>query len=228
LHREAHDEIHDAGANDMAKMKGFLLVTMEPPPALEEEFNAWYDTEHLPDRAAIAGFESARRFVCLSGWPRYLAHYDLEEKAVLESPGYRAVSWGKFSPWTKRVLGQVRGQYRGSGDQIYPGNALTGEFARLVLVRFGNVAESAGPEIVKGLRACYEGRKETLQLRVFKSDYDNRIDFIALVEARVPFLDPRPDPAVFGALADRIDMVNEYSPYWIRGHLAGVFPAERA
>src|SRR5215813_11634719 len=57
--------------------KGFLLVTMEPPPAFEEEFNAWYDTEHLPERLALPGFETARRFVCISGHPRYLAMYDL-------------------------------------------------------------------------------------------------------------------------------------------------------
>ena len=28
--------------------KGFLLVLMQPPPTLEEEFNAWYDDEHIP------------------------------------------------------------------------------------------------------------------------------------------------------------------------------------
>lgn len=47
----------------MSKYKGFLLVTMEPPPAIEEEFNDWYDTEHVPERAFIRGFESAHRYV---------------------------------------------------------------------------------------------------------------------------------------------------------------------
>src|SRR6185436_12287249 len=27
--------------------RGLLLTMTEPPPAMEEEFNAWYDTEHL-------------------------------------------------------------------------------------------------------------------------------------------------------------------------------------
>ena len=51
----------------MAEQKGFLLVTMEPPAELEEEFNDWYDMEHIPGRGGIPGFESARRFVCISG-----------------------------------------------------------------------------------------------------------------------------------------------------------------
>jgi hypothetical protein len=28
----------------------------EPQPAMEEEFNAWYGQEHLPERLAITGF----------------------------------------------------------------------------------------------------------------------------------------------------------------------------
>jgi len=208
----------------MTTPKGFLLVTMDPPPALEDEFNDWYDTEHLPDRAAIPGFESARRFVCVNGWPKYLAFYDLTEIGVLESPVYRATAWGKFSPWTKRVLPNVRGQYRGSGNQIYPGNKGTSpSMSRLVLVRLSNVPDAEGPAIVQAFRDCYEGRKETIQVRVFRSDYDNQIDYIGMIETRVPFADFRPDPDKFGPSADRIDIVNEYSPYWIRGRLAGVF-----
>ena len=44
--------------------RGLLLTMTEPPAAMEEEFNAWYETEHLPERLAIPGFRSARRWVC--------------------------------------------------------------------------------------------------------------------------------------------------------------------
>ena len=27
--------------------RGLLLTMTEPPPAMEEEFNAWYDDEHM-------------------------------------------------------------------------------------------------------------------------------------------------------------------------------------
>ena len=38
--------------------RGLLLTLTEPPPAMEEEFNAWYDTEHLPERLSIPGVQS--------------------------------------------------------------------------------------------------------------------------------------------------------------------------
>ena len=68
---------------EQKKGKGFLMVTMEPTPAYDEEFNDWYDMEHIPDRTSIPGFETGRRFVCLSGWPRYLSMYDLTTIDVL-------------------------------------------------------------------------------------------------------------------------------------------------
>jgi hypothetical protein len=206
--------------------KGFLLVTMDPPPQLEDEFNDWYDTEHIPSRAAIPGFESARRFVCIAGWPKYMAFYDLEDIGVLSRPGYQQSAWGNFSPWTKRMLPKVRGQYRGSGEQIYPGDAATGDMVRLIMIRFRSVPDAEGSAIVAGLRASYEGRKEVARLRVLRSDYDGQIDYIALVEVRLPLLDPRPDAEALGASADRIDLLNEYVPYWTRGRLAGVFAGQ--
>ena len=38
--------------------RGLLLTMTEPPRGMEEEFNAWYDEEHLPERLSIAGFRS--------------------------------------------------------------------------------------------------------------------------------------------------------------------------
>ena len=207
----------------MSEQKGFLLVTMEPPAELEEEFNDWYDMEHIPGRGGIPGFESARRFVCIGGWPKYLAFYDLAGIGVLDSPFYTQAAWSSFSPWTKRMLGKVHGQYRASGDQIYPGDRLTGDCARLIMIRFRDLPDADSDALVSGLRESYEGRKEVAQLRVLRSSYD-RIDYLALVEARLPLLDPRPDPDALGAAMERIDLVNEYVPYWRRGPLAGVFP----
>ena len=46
---------------------------------MEEEFNAWYDSEHLPERLAIPGFRSARRWVCNG---TYLGTYELDSAGV--------------------------------------------------------------------------------------------------------------------------------------------------
>ena len=39
-----------------------LVVTMEVDESDEAEFNEWYNEQHLPERMAIPGYVSARRF----------------------------------------------------------------------------------------------------------------------------------------------------------------------
>lgn len=91
-------------------MRGLLLTMTEPPLAMEEEFNAWYDTEHLPERLAIPGFRSARRWVCPDAGPgegKYLATYELDSPEVLTTPEYLAHVGDHFTPWSKRCLGRA-------------------------------------------------------------------------------------------------------------------------
>lgn len=203
--------------------KGLLLVTMEPPPAMEEEFNDWYDTEHVPERVAIPGFETAGRFVCVSGWPRYVAAYDLRARSVLDEPGYVEVSGNCFSPWTKRVLNKVRGLYRITADQVYPGNALTGQFARMLMLRCRDAPASAQEDVVRRVREAFEGRPEIGQIRVFRHRGEDTFDYVALVESSRPFGTSPFDPCALGDLARHLDLVNEYVPYWTHGVLRGVF-----
>ncbi len=191
--------------------KGFLLVMMQPPPAFEEEFNAWYDTEHLPERLAVPGFETALRFVCLSGHPRYLAIYDLARPEVLDSAEYLRIAFENSSPWTLRVLQRVR-VYRAAGRQMYPGAAITGTASRLQLLRFRKRLASAADEIIAGLRANFEERPETARLRLLAFEDRGATDFLGLVEQRGPSPGSL-DLKVFGAHADAIDLVNTYAPY---------------
>lgn len=80
--------------------------------------------EHVPERTAVSGFETATRFVCVDGGPRYLAFYDLrDDVSVINVPGYQAISGSNFSPWSKRILSPVRGLYLSYGEQVYPGRA---------------------------------------------------------------------------------------------------------
>ena len=204
------------------KGKGFLMVSMEPTPAYDEEFNDWYDMEHIPERTRIPGFESGRRYVCLNGWPRYLSMYDLTTIDVLESEAYKKASWNGFSAWTKRMLTKVRGQWRGSGTQIYPGQVLTGHFSRLTFLRFRGAPDALADRITQGVLANFDKRPETKQIRILRSDYNQQIDYIGWIEANAPFTTPM-DVKLFGDAAQYLDMVNEYTPYWTRGPLAGVF-----
>jgi hypothetical protein len=104
-----------------AKKYGLLLAMMEPPKEMEEEFNEWYDTEHIPEREAVPGILTAQRFVVNEGFPRYLALYDLESIEVLQSESYKRIGGDHLSPWTKRIIRSVRGLKRNVYEQTFPG-----------------------------------------------------------------------------------------------------------
>lgn len=192
--------------------KGFLLVTMQPPPAFEEEFNAWYDSEHIPERLGVPGILSARRYVGAGGHPKYLAMYDLENHAVMTSPAYLAVAFENSSPWTRRVTSRVR-PWRSTGDQLWPGDRLTRGGAAVLLVRFRGLERGTGPAIVEAARRAFEGRPETLQLRVLVHDAGKSgIDCMAFVEQRWPVASGL-DMAPFARHADHIDLCTGFAPY---------------
>ncbi len=102
--------------------RGLLLTMTEPPPRLEEEFNAWYDDEHMAERLAVPGFRSARRWVadCKPGEGKYLATYELDSPGVLTSAVYLA-RLNNPTPWSKRSLKHCVVFRRWACEQVHPG-----------------------------------------------------------------------------------------------------------
>lgn len=123
-------------------MKGLLLTMTEPPREMEEEFNAWYDSEHLPERLAIPGFSSARRWVdpqAAAGTGKYLATYELDRPQVLQTPEYLAHVGDNFTPWSKRCLSRCVLFRRWACTQILPGDAPPDPAARALFFACGDV-----------------------------------------------------------------------------------------
>ena len=203
-------------------MSALMMGMMEPPPEAEGEFRDWYDTEHMPSRAGVPGFLSAHRMVCVEGWPRYAAMYDLESLEVLNTPPYQAISGKNVSPWSRRMVGMVHGYFRTLGVQTYPGNALMGDkgpSSRVLVLRFNAPSQSAIPQILSGLRALFEDRPETVQLRVFRSEFGG-LFYVGMVELRRPVDVAGLDVAQFGTAARYLDLINVYLPYFRKGAAA--------
>jgi len=123
--------------------RGLLLTLTEPPAGMDEEFNAWYDTEHLAERLSIPGFRSARRWVadCRPGEGKYLATYELDSLAVLESEAYLKY-FNNQSPWSRRCLGKTVVFRRWACEQIEPGDAGPHPDARAVAYGFSDLPVS--------------------------------------------------------------------------------------
>jgi hypothetical protein len=119
---------------------GLLMVTMEPVSLTDDEFNDWYDRDHLPGRLAVPGFLNGVRFVT-TAIPRYLALYDLANPGVLESEPYRRISGPNDTPWTHRVLARVGGYLRIGLVQLSPGTAKLRDDTATLVVAFGAHAQ---------------------------------------------------------------------------------------
>lgn len=200
-------------------MTALMMGMMAPPPEVEGEFHDWYDLEHMPSRAQVPGFLTAHRMVCVEGWPRYAAMYDLESLEVLNTPAYQAISGPNTSPWSRRMVGMVHGYFRTLGVQTYPGNALMGDkgpSARVLVLRFNTPTESAVPQILTGLRALFEARSETVQMRLFRSEFGG-LFYVGMVELRRPIDIAALDVAQLGTAARFLDLVNVYLPYFRKG-----------
>jgi hypothetical protein len=79
---------------------------MDVPAALEEEFNAWYDTVYVPDYLTVPGVLGARRYVVIDGQPKYLTVYDFARADVPQSEAWNRVR--DLNPWTHRVRPQLK------------------------------------------------------------------------------------------------------------------------
>jgi hypothetical protein len=126
--------------------KGTLIAAMNMGRAAEDEFNDWYDTEHLPERQRVPGFLACQRWIGATDRRISVATYDLDSVKVLQSPGYLAIGGANLSPWSKRVTAQVERLMRFEGDQILPGDQLPPAGAGGLLLNAMNVAPDVEAE----------------------------------------------------------------------------------
>ncbi len=67
----------------------FMVYTDLIDPRYEEEFNAWYNTEHLPELLALPGVLDAARYVATRGGPTHLAVYELASVDAMQTPEFK-------------------------------------------------------------------------------------------------------------------------------------------
>ena len=109
--------------------KGVLIAAMDFSKVAEDEFNDWYDTEHIPERQRVPGFLVCQRWLGVENPKQSVATYDLESLAVLRSPAYQAIGGDNLSPWSKRVTARCQRILRFAGDQTLPGDQTAPENA---------------------------------------------------------------------------------------------------
>ncbi|HLM17512.1 MAG TPA: DUF4286 family protein [Acidimicrobiia bacterium] len=82
-------------------MSALLVVVVDVLPEHEEQFNRWYDEEHIPQKRSTPGFRSARRFRSHDVPGRYLAVYEVDDAGVVTNPEYMAQP---MSEWAEVLM----------------------------------------------------------------------------------------------------------------------------
>ncbi len=88
----------------MANKKGtaLMMVWADIPVDKEEDFNRWYNEEHLQELLSVPGILNAARYEAVRSGPKHLACYELESPAVIETDAFKnrpRTEWGsRVSP----------------------------------------------------------------------------------------------------------------------------------
>ena len=191
--------------------KALLAVMMQPPMLLEEEFNDWYDTEHLADRAASPGFESANRYDSVTGGPHaFLTLYDLRDIETLNTPEYKLVSGSNFTAWTKRLMRRIA-RFRLLAEQIYPGDATMQTTPFLTMVRMSGLPAEAASAVIAATKE-FDAEPKISQARAFRETVDGTCNFVVVLGS-YNRIEEELDLTRLGAAAAGIDFVRTFVPH---------------
>ncbi|MBH69039.1 MAG: hypothetical protein CMM58_11845 [Rhodospirillaceae bacterium] len=85
--------------------KGMLMTFTETSAENEEEFNEWYNREHVDERVWMPGFHRARRYLASQGSAefKYFATYETDTVKDLANPEYMELLKDQ-SDWSKKVM----------------------------------------------------------------------------------------------------------------------------
>jgi hypothetical protein len=79
------------------KGTGLLMVWCDVPAEREDEFNRWYNEEHIADILAIPGVLNGARYEAVKGGPKHLACYELDSPAAVLGDGFTKRIKSKWS-----------------------------------------------------------------------------------------------------------------------------------
>ena len=117
----------------------YLVYTDLVDDRYDKEFNAWYDTRHLPQLKAIPGILDAARYVAVKGGPKYLAAYELASAEVIHSdPFVNRPTTSQDQQMSPRAIG--KNLTRVLGEQIFPDGPEDADRAMAPVLQIGRMS----------------------------------------------------------------------------------------
>ena len=106
------------------KGTGLMMVWVDVPSEHEDEFNHWYNEEHLPELLSVPGVLNAARYEAVMSGPKHLACYELQSPSVVETDAFTS---RKPTEWAQKIGPRVIGSnlINNVYEMIHPANLNT-------------------------------------------------------------------------------------------------------
>jgi hypothetical protein len=91
--------------------EGALVIWHDIAAGCESDYNEWHSKEHMLERVGVPGFRRGHRYQALSGSPKFLNLYEVDDLAILTSQPYLD-RLNHPTPWSQRAMGYIRNNNR--------------------------------------------------------------------------------------------------------------------
>jgi hypothetical protein len=152
------------------KTRGLLCIWTDIEPEHDLDFNRWYDREHMQERVAIPGFQSARRFGAISACPRpYLALYYTDNLGVFQTEAYRS-AFANQTAWSRENFTRMRGTQRRVGRLSVEAGEGEGGALALFVVPEGKLAQPGIKAQLQQMLTSLNGQDHVIRATLLETD----------------------------------------------------------
>lgn len=110
--RGVYEQIFPASEYTVPQSRFILVVGHEVPRGRVKEFDAWYNTEHIPLLLQVPGVIAIRRFIAAERevppltdhggiLSKYLTIWDVQDKAAFDTEEFRTPAGSPWSRWVR-------------------------------------------------------------------------------------------------------------------------------
>jgi hypothetical protein len=176
-------------------MNGILAVWNDRSEAVKLDYERWYLNEHIPERLAVPGFRTARRYEAIEADRAFFTYYEVDSPDVLVDPTYTA-RLANPTPLTRSIMPHFHGMVRSVFvETVREGDGIGGA---LVVARYMDGAPTSLPPAA--LEAV--DRSEIVSAKVWQPAAAN-------VSTDTPESRTRPDPDAVASGAIVVEVARE-------------------
>ena len=148
----------------------FLALWNDVDAARDAEYNQWHTFEHVPERVAIEGFLSGRRYVARErSRDRYFTLYELESLSALQGSGYADVV-SSPTAWSRSMRPALRNFLRHPCSTVF--TLGRGRGAGIATFRFSVREPIADPEALWATLAPFPETAGIVSLHLGRAERD--------------------------------------------------------